>query len=68
MIKVKATTPQARATSKEALELGATLIEMRLDEIRERSKHTGNPEGEVLYAIQCGVAAGRLREMAEAQE
>lgn len=62
-------TPQAHASRYEALELGATYIELALEQMRGISRDGGCPGGSteaaVMDAMHKGICAGRLRTEAE---
>lgn len=62
-------TPQAHASRRDALELGAALIELSLEEMRGRARDGGCPGGSteaaVMDAMHKGICAGRLRAEAE---
>jgi len=64
-------TPQARASRREALELGAAYIEAALEDMRGRARDGacpgGSTEAAVMDAMHKGVCAGRLRTEAEAE-
>jgi len=64
-------TPQAHSTKIEALRLGAELIERELLYLRGQATHGiphGSTEAAVMHAMDCGIRAGRLRAMVEAEE
>lgn len=65
-------TPQAHANRRDALELGASYIELALEDMRGRARDGGCPGGSteaaVMDAMHKGVCAGRLRAEAEAEK
>jgi hypothetical protein len=65
-------TPQAHATRREALELGAAYIERALEEMRGCARDGGCPGGSteaaVMDAMHKGICAGRLRAEAEVEQ
>lgn len=65
-------TPQAHATRREALELGAEYIELALEDMRGLARDGecpgGSTEAAVMDAMHKGICAGRLRVEAEAEK